>query len=173
MCSPGLAIAGVSAGLSAYGAYKSAKGQRKQLKYDAAVADGNAQYADSLAIDALQRGQVDEGTSRQATAQLKGTQRVSLAARNVDLDEGSALNILADTDTMGNRDALLIRQNADREASGYRKDAADFRSGASNARAQRRGVRPGLSAATSLLSNAGTVASSWDKYKTSTKGTGK
>lgn len=92
-----------------------AQGQNQET-----VHNQNAQLLEVQAQDSLDRGAQAERQSRQAYAQIKGTQRASLAANGVTLDEGSALRIQADTDFASDQDADTIKTNALKAAFGYR-----------------------------------------------------
>lgn len=156
-------IAGL--GMSAIGAYNQSKASKAAYEYQAAVANNNATMAEYKARDAITRGQSAEVAQRMRTAGLKGTQRANLAARGLDLGEGSALDILAGTDYMGEADALTIRDNASREAWGYRNNAASSSADAGMYGSRASAESPGTAAATSLLTSAGTVASGWYRYR--------
>ncbi len=156
MCTIPLAILAVSAGgagLQAYGSYQSAEGQKRAFKY-------NANVNELQAKDAERRGVETEQRQREQISRLKGTQRAQLAANGLDLTEGSALNILTDTDFLGERDIGVIRDNASREAAGFRSRGDLNRFGAN-------ATRPLLTGTTSLLSGAGSVAAQWYGFKTS------
>jgi hypothetical protein len=175
MCEP-TTIAAVATGLqiagtvtSTYGAYQRSKAEKQAYEYQSAVARNNAMISEQQAQDALQRGQTAEARQRMKTAQLKGAQRASLAARGISLDEGSALNILDDTDYFGELDALAVRENAAREAYGYRVQGSNYSSNAAMMRARADMESPYGAAFTSLLTGSGAVADSW--YKRSSSGT--
>lgn len=164
----GAQIAGMVSG--AYGAYGGSKSTKAAFEYQSAVSRNNSQIAEWQARDAITRGQKSEQQQRLKTAALKGTQRAALAARGIALDEGSALSILQDTDFMGENDALTLRDNAAREAWGYRVQAGNYASDAGMLGARAAAESPMSAAATSLLTGAGSVASSWYKRKTKTDG---
>lgn len=176
MCEP-TTIAAVATGLqiagtvtSTYGAYQKSKAEKQAYEYQSQVARNNAMLSEQQAQDAIARGQSAEARQRMKTAQLKGSQRASLAARGISLDEGSALNILDDTDYFGELDAMAIRENAAREAAGFRQQGWNYTSNAGMLRARADMESPSGAAFTSLLSGAGSVADSW--YKRSSTGTG-
>ncbi|MGL4351350.1 MAG: virion core protein, T7 gp14 family [Plesiomonas shigelloides] len=159
----GMQIAGTVAG--AYGAYNQSKATKQSLEYQSAVARNNAEYSESQARDAIRRGQVAENDVRRRTAQLEGSQRARLAANGIDLGEGSALNILMDTAFFGENDALNVRDNSNREATAFRTQASN-QIGNANLMDARAGMEsPMGAAATTLLTGAGAVASSWYRNK--------
>ncbi len=151
------AAQGAGAVTSAIGAYAGAQSSRAQ----ASISDTNARLSELGAQAALLQGQTEEMRSRLATANLKGTQRAGFAANGVDLGEGSAARVLTSTDVLGEVDANTIHANAIRAAFGYRTQALNY----SNDAMQRRAGPGGLAAgATTLLSGAGQVASSWYQF---------
>src|SRR3989304_857124 len=117
----GAQVAGAVGGT--YSAYRKSQGEALGYEYQSAVSRNNAQLAEWQAQGALMRGAGAGGKGRLRPAQLKGTQEAVIASRNVALDEGSALNILADTGFMGQRDALTVRDNAAKEAWALREQA--------------------------------------------------
>ena len=108
--------------------------QRKQANaldragaYERAGYDQNAQFAEDQAADAIARGKEAELRQRTATRQFRGSQRAGLGAQGIALDSGSALDVQEETVALGELDALTIRNNARREAYGYRVQAGDLR----------------------------------------------
>lgn len=109
----------------------------------------NARLAKQQAVDAQRRGSEEEQRQRSRVAAMKGAQRAKYAANGVLVDEGAALDTIEETAAIGEMDALTIRDNASREAWGYRSEASIQRSaGTSGAMA-------------SLLTGAGKVADKW------------
>jgi hypothetical protein len=155
----GLQIAGVASGVM--GAARQAETNKNAYEYQAAVNRNNAQYAEWQAQDALTRGAKAEQSQRLKAAQLKSSQRASLAARGVALDEGSPLSILQDTDYMGEMDALTIRDNAAKEAWGARVQAGNYRSDSTMLSNRAAAESPSSAAFGTFLTGAGAVASSW------------
>ncbi len=168
MCDPAsgaLMAQGAGGLLGAAGAYNKSKADKAAYEYDAKVADNNAIISDWQASDAVTRGQVSEGRSKMKTAQLKGSQTASLAARGLDVSEGSALNILQDTQYMGELDAAVIKDNAARESYGFRTEATNSRMKAAVLRARADAESPNRAAFNSLLGGAGQVASVFGRKK--------
>lgn len=151
---------------NAMGAYGQSKATKQAYDAQATVNRNNATIAEWQAQDALMRGGKAEQTQRLKTAQLAGSQRAAFAARGVALDEGSALNILNDTEYTGNLDAITIRDNAAREAWGHRVQGANYTSDANLLSARASAESPLLAAGGSLLTSAGSVADSWYKRRT-------
>lgn len=159
----GMQVAGMVSG--ALGSYFSASSQRTLLNAQAEIADINARVAESQARVELMTGQRREQASRLSTAALKGSQRAALAANGVDLGVGGAAELQAGTDLVGEVDAETIHENAVRSAWGYRTQSTNSANDAITKRGTAAGISPGMSAASSLLGSAGTVATSWYRLK--------
>lgn len=159
MCGVVGAIASVA--MTAFGAMQQSKAAKAQADYSSAVARNNQTIANWNAADALARGQKEEDAMRLKTAQLKGTQRASMAARGLDISEGSSLNILSDTDYMGEQDALTVRGNAKREAWAYQNKAQGFGADADMQSAVADAQNPLMAGVMSVVGGAGNVADKW------------
>lgn len=154
--------------MSTVGTYGSAKSQKSALQAQARMSDMNVNLAELGAQDALRKGNADVAALTLQYAQLKGQQRVALAANGVDLGEGSAAEVQVSNELMKDIDVDTLLSNAMRSAWGYRTEATNYRNEALASRASAKGISPGLAGATSLLSSAGSVADSW--YKLSKSG---
>lgn len=99
-------------------------GKLQQGKIDAATAETNQRLANAQGSDALLRGSIEESQYRRQIAQVVGGQKAAFGQRNVAVS-GTPLNILSDTAQLGEEDALTIRNNAAREAWGYRNQASE------------------------------------------------
>lgn len=155
MCIGAPALAIVSLVASALGTIAQVQSQRAAAKaakqraeYEAAVARNNQIFANRLADDALARGKIAETEQRKRVKQLQAAQRVAAAGQGVVVDEGSALDLTADTAALGELDALTIRNNAEREALGFRTQGINFQTSA--ALAQMRAFQPSTTGATIL-----------------------
>jgi len=109
-----VALAGVA--VSAIGSMQAGA----DAKQTAAI---NAKLAGIQAEDSLSRGGVEEDRYRRQIAQIAGAQRSEIGRRNVQGGSGTALDLLSDTAQIGEEDALTIRNEAAREAWGYRWQA--------------------------------------------------
>ncbi len=114
-------IAGTAAtaGLQAAGQIQAGRAAGAQADFRAEVARTNAMVAGVRAEDALDRGGIEETRFRRQVDNLKGRQRAAFASNGILLGEGSALTVLEDTAMLGELDALTIRSNAEREATGF------------------------------------------------------
>ncbi len=105
---------------SAYGSVKAGNDAKDIYGRNALIGEWQAQ-------DAEVRGRIDEKKMRRVTEGKIGSLRTSLAAQGVDVNKGSALDVQADAAYLGELDALTIRNNARKEAWGYRVQADDMR----------------------------------------------
>ncbi len=153
MCWP-LVIVAAGALLSAKSASDQAQAQKDSATYQASVNANNAQIAEWNAESVEDQGRTAVENSQQQTAQLKGSQRAALAANGVSLGEGSALDILTSTDYMGERDALTIRDNAARQAWGYRTQGQSYTDNSNLLTNTAASISPNQAAGTSLLTSA-------------------
>lgn len=125
------------------GAIQQGQAASASAKYNAQVADMNAKMADRAAKDALERGAMEEQKQRQKTAQIMGQQTAAMAANGVDIGFGSPLDLLVDTATLGELDALTIRTNAYREDRDLRQQGENYRGQAAMNRSQASSARTG------------------------------
>jgi hypothetical protein len=184
-----LTMQGAGAASSAVGAYYGAASSKASLNLQASLAEINAgsikdtaainqRLAESTAQQTLLTGEREVQRSQMATANLKGSQRASMAANGIVLGEGTANQVLTSTDVMGEIDANTLQANAVRGAWGYRTQsvaqtnqsrtqAANLSSQGAMSRAAAGAVSPSAAATTSLLGSAGQVAGSWYQYNKS------
>ena len=156
---------GFSAITAALGAFNQSSAQKQAYQYQAQVSKINQQISQWDASAALNRGQTLEGDSRLATAEVYSSQRASMAANGVDITEGSAVDVLATTKFIGNVDAATIHDNALQEAWGYQVAGVNASNAGSYYSSAANNINPAMSAGTSLLTSAGSVASSWYSAK--------
>jgi hypothetical protein len=132
MCNPAL----IPAAIALVGAGVSAHSQHQQGKFQAKVAQQNADLAAFDEADAKRRGAVAEERHREKVRAMIGAQRAAFGANNVMTNSGTPLGLLAETAQMGEEDALMIRNNAAREAYGVGVERVNSRT---RARMYRRG----------------------------------
>lgn len=118
---------GVGAGINSFGAIGNAYAQSQAIKaraaYQSTISKINAEMANLAAEDAIKRGEVSARDYQKEVDQMIGQQRVAYAAQGVDVNFGSAADIQEETRMRGALDALTIKNNAWREAWGYRVEA--------------------------------------------------
>lgn len=143
----------------AAGAY-SADSAKKAGQYQAEVAKQNAELDDLRATQAATIGSMQEEQHRAKVRQLAGSQRADFAARGIDLQSGVVQDMLDETYTLGETDALMIRYNAMNEAWGYKTQATNSRN--EGRFAQWRGKREATGTyLTTAASMAGTLGGSY------------
>ena len=118
MCNPQL--------FQAFGTGVSASGELAQGSSASRAASYNASVADAQSRDALARGTIEESRYARQASQFAGSQRAQIGAANV-TRSGTALDLLGDTAQIASEDTQTIRQNTQREASGYRSQAQELR----------------------------------------------
>ena len=157
----GFSMTVLGAAASAGGAYASSTARKQAFNAQGQIDLNNAQVNEWQAQQAEAAGADQERTSRLHTAQVVGAQRSAMAANGIDLGSGSATEVTASTQVVGEHDALTIRDNASRAAWGARTQAQYNRDTASAAFNAADSINPVLSAGASLLTSAGPVAQSW------------
>lgn len=121
------AMAGMQAGLQGLSAIGNAYAQSQAIKaraaYQGVIAKINAEMATMNAEDAIRRGEITARDYQKEVDGMIGAQKVAYAAQNVDVNFGSAADIQAETRMFGALDVLTIKNNAWREAWGYKVEA--------------------------------------------------
>lgn len=140
---------GLKAGADVIGGIGEANAQREQAKYQEHMYEVNAKLAEDQGKDAIQAGDLEANKLESKAGALRSTQRVSYANQGVDVNTGAAAETQADTVALSKLDALTIKNNAWRQAWGYRVEAINSRSQGAFARAA------GESRANSTLLTAG------------------
>lgn len=112
---------------SAWLSFAQADAMRAQAKFQQTMADFNARLAELQGADAIERGDKAANQIKKSANFMVGSQRAALAANGVEVDYGSAAQIQADTVRMATIDAITVRNNAAREAWGYKVQAMNYR----------------------------------------------
>jgi hypothetical protein len=155
----------VGAGMSAYGAFQSSQAEKAAAKTQAKINANNQKVAEWQAQDAIKRGGEQDIESRRRYAQIGGTQRTALAGKGIDIGEGTALDMLEDTSIFEGIDSGRIRDNAEREAYGFRFQGANYGAQSSIYKTAASGYSPFISGGGTLLTGAGDVAERWLRYR--------
>ncbi len=95
--------------------------------YNADLARQNAHLAELAAGDAVARGQFAASQALIRGSQLEGQQKAAYVGAGVSTSSGSAVDVMSDTKTASALDALMLTNNAAREAWGYKTQATQFR----------------------------------------------
>lgn len=158
MCLP--ILGAVAVGTILAGTAVSVAGQISAGNFNDAVAKANARNLNAAAEDAIDRGDVAAQAKGKETAALLGRQRAVAGAGGADLASGSALDILTATAGIGQLDQLTLRNNASREAWGFRTEAQNALLQGRLAKQQSK-----FGAASTLLTGLGGTASTYANFK--------
>lgn len=163
MCDLMTALSLAGTALGAVGQVQQGQAAAASARYNAKVADMNAQISERRARDALERGKLEEQKKRTQVQQVIGRQKAAMAANGVDVGFGSPLDVLVDTATLGEVDALTIRSNTAREAYDFKVQAANGRADANLSRmnASSASTAGFLNAGATLLTGAGSAYKSY------------
>lgn len=121
-----IALGAASGGLSLKGAADEASALRKQGDYQKDMYDFNSKIAQLQAEDAIRRGDREAVRYEKKGQQAIGASRAALAAQGVDVSSGSALDVQTDIAEQAAVGAVTIRNNAWREAWGYKVQAESY-----------------------------------------------
>ena len=147
-----------NAGASAVSSYNQAQTRRNELGFEAQQAGYQAAMAGYQAQIAQQLGANREQDSRLQTAQSFGAERARMAAGGVDLGQGSATDVLASTEYMGERNAMMIRDDTNRQVWQDQSQQAMYQAEQRARLAQMNAINPDMAAFGSLLGSAGSFA---------------
>lgn len=156
-----LSAQGAGALMSVFSTFAGASAQRAQMRFQADMADINAQVSEQAAVATLMAGQRQEQAVMLAAGKLKSSQTAAIAANGIDVGVGSAAHAIASTDLMGKIDANTVHANAVRSAWGYRTQATNFENEATMARSRADAINPTMAAASGLLTSATQLAGNW------------
>jgi len=162
----------VGTGIQAGGAYEAGQATKKAENFNAQIARDNAAIA---LQNAAWTGA--EGNSQVESQELKnrtqmGNIEANQAASGVDVNKGSAVNVRATQEAMGQLDVATVRANAARRAYGFETEASGFQSQAElDATAAKQAGTAGLISATgTILSGTSTAAQKYAGYLASNSG---
>lgn len=115
------------AALQFSGAQSEADAIRRESEFRKMQLEFNAKLAGIRAEDAIFRGQEQVADYTKQSEYLKGAQLASLAAQGIEVDSGTAAQIQYETDKQIQTDVKRIKNNAWREAWGYKIEAVNLR----------------------------------------------
>lgn len=163
MCSVVAALAG-STGLNILGKMRQGAAANAAGRFNAKIGEINAKRLEASAQDAVRRGGIEAERATEQGAQVLGTQRATLAARGVDANFGSPMDIILATAMAIELDRNTVMENSKREADDLSVAAFNARVGASMDRAEGRNAQTGamLSSVGSLLDGGAAIY----KYRT-------
>jgi hypothetical protein len=148
---------------SAIGSIFSGMSQEKMYNYQAGVARLNAQIARQNATYALNVGEQQAQKYGLTAAQRQGQIKVSQAASGLDVNSGSAKEVQQSQKELTSLDLTQIRSDAAKTAYNYEVQGVQYGAQAGvDTMAGRNAMSAGLiSAESSILGTAGSVASQW------------
>lgn len=117
---------GMQIGSQIGGAFAQNAASRAADAYNSRQTAFNIEIAEMQGKDVRARGEREATAAKKQARNIISEQRVALAAQGIDIDSGSALEIQEDTAMLGEREAQTIRNNAWREAWGYKVEALNL-----------------------------------------------
>lgn len=103
-----------------------AANDQKVANYNAAVQDQNAALQVEAGRDALARGANDAATIKQNFKQANASARAQAGSTGILVDQGQYGDLVAEGSAIGELNALTARNNAEREAYGFKLKANDY-----------------------------------------------
>ena len=157
-------IIGTAAGIT--GGVMSGVQANNQAKYQAEIARQNAKTAQMNAEQKRQEGIEEARLTRMKNLQKIGSQQAAMAANGFDVGEGTAVDVIEDTATMGELDALTIQYNKETQAQAYEAQANNYQNQAnldiiSGRNAMRAGMINGVTSGMNSLASTASVAQKW------------
>lgn len=139
---------------------RAATGVEREAAYQGSLLEQNATVAEQQAADSIARGAQDTYQHRAGVRKLIGAQRAAIAGSGVDISTGSAVDVQMEAARLGAIDEMTIRNNAAREAWGYKVEAANYRNQAVLGKYAAKNAAQGLrnEAWGTLLSGAANIA---------------
>ncbi len=123
-------MAAAQGGIAVYGmleADSQAAAMRRQAEYEASQMRYNADLIDMRREEVGVQAESDILASQDGISRMISTQKVSMAGQGIELDSGTAAQIIQDTEQIGLEDVQAIKNNAWKEAWGMEVEAMDLR----------------------------------------------
>jgi hypothetical protein len=121
--------------MSANSAIQEGNAQAAAYSQQAQQADQNAKTSERQAVISAQNGAQEEQRVRNRASAVAGSQKAGYSASGLDIGQGSPLDVLTETNTQGNLDALATRTNAANQTWGYQAEQTNYQNQANQARA--------------------------------------
>lgn len=99
---------------------------RAQSRFERGLLQAGARVSRLQEEEALAIGGKEVREQSRRTRRLIGAQRAAFAAEGIEIGAGSPLDIQEQTKTLGALDEMTIRNNAYRQAFGFRQQAIEF-----------------------------------------------
>jgi hypothetical protein len=173
------AVSAASAGVTAASALYGGIAQSQAASYQAKVAENNAQIARQNAQYSIEAGDEKAQQAGLRAAEEGGAIKTSLAANNVDVNTGSAVDVEAATKEKGRLNELMTAEDAELAAYGYKSTATSEEAQAGLDTATAENAIPGaaIGAVGNALSSASSLGFKWtgaqpaSPYENTTVGT--
>ena len=164
----GIALSAIGTGVGAIGAISSANAQAAEANYQAQVAKNNQTIANQNAAYAAEAGNQAAETQGLKEREAAGALLAEEAASGTDVNSGSNVNLRATQEEIGQLDVETVRQNAALSAYGFRTQATGFGAEAEleAAKAAAAPTAGLISAGSTLIGGAGTLATKWRGLQT-------
>lgn len=134
MCVPlAIGLAAASAATSMAGQFMQGQASYTNAKYQEAAATANAAQQAQNAKDQTTLTQQEAARRYRSASQTEGTQQAAMAANGIDINYGSAADVLSDDKKIVNEDVGSIYTEGQRRALGYLTDSYNARLKASAA----------------------------------------
>jgi hypothetical protein len=173
MCGPLaiVAVAAISTAATTYSTYQQSNSAKEQANYQSTVANNNKIIADRAAEDLIKQGSAAEEQKRREVDILKGKQLAGFAASGTDLSSGSVFDVVGETATLGELDALTIRNNYERQAYEQRVQGMNYGAQSSLYNYQAQNINPWTNASLTAVTQSSQfyLNSSLSKYSSSSK----
>lgn len=131
-----------------------------QGKYEAKIAERNAEMEERARRDAISRGETEQVRHYRKLAQAMGEARVKNSAAGLDISFGSAADLESDIALIGYEDSATIAENTYKEVQGYDIRAANYRAEGKAAKMKGKAAKVAgyVGASTTLLGAAAQIA---------------
>lgn len=126
MCAPAAALPYIMMATTLATGAAQAGAQRAEGAANAAIADNNQRIVQAQAEAENANATREMEQKAWETRALIGRQKAALAANNVDLSQGTAMDILGESAMFGEYDQQTIRNNAARAAWGFQAEKTNY-----------------------------------------------
>ncbi len=156
------AIGGLFAAIgSGASAFYAAESKKSALEFQADMAQINARIAEHQAQDIMDVAKKEAGNVSMRAGKVKSAQKVSQAARGVQIGVGNAAEEIATTDLMKEIDMLTINSNAVNQAAAVRMQKVGFSNQAVIDRSSAGSISSLGNGLSSFVGSASAVAPTW------------
>ena len=106
--------------------YMAGQAEKTQAEYSKMTREHQARLADLGASDIMKMGETEASRLESETSSLLGAQKTAQAAKGLDIGVGSPADFRAQTEMTGAMDAQTIRDNAWKQAFGFKTQASNL-----------------------------------------------